>query len=206
MKVKLCGFKEEQTLRAAINANCNFLGFIFVKNSPREITLLKAKELAKIIPPTIAKVAVVVDCEIAFLEKIIAEFQPDYLQFHGQETAEFLINFKKIFPQIKVIKAFKIACKDDLNQIKNFEEIADLFLLDGKNAGSGEAFDWQILENFQTKKGWFLSGGINAKNLQEAIAKTKAKMIDVSSGIEEIRGQKSIKLINELMQICQKTC
>lgn len=206
MKIKLCGFKEEESLRAAINADCDFLGFIFVKKSPREINLETAKKLAKIIPAKIAKVAVVVDADFGFLEKIINEFQPQYIQFHGQETVEFLTNFKKNFPQIKIIKAFKISNKDDLNQIKNFEKIADLFLLDGKNAGSGESFNWKLLQDFRINKDWFLSGGINVKNLQEALAKTGARMIDISSGIEEVRGEKSIKLINELVAICGKIC
>ena len=61
-------------------------------------------------------------------------------------------------------------------------------------------FDWKILENFSSRKDWFLSGGLNIENIEEALKLTGAKMIDISSGIEKIRGQKSSELIEELMK------
>ena len=85
------------------------------------------------------------------------------------------------------------------HQTKNFEDFADYFLFDGKVAGGGNSFDWTILKNYHGAKNWFLSGGINSKNVLEAVKITGANMIDVSSGIEEIRGLKSPKLITELM-------
>lgn len=199
MKVKLCGFKEEKTLQAAIKEKCDFIGFIFHKKSPRFITVDDAAKLAKIVPASIAKVAVVVDADVDFLTEISQKFSPEFFQFHGSESPEFLREVRKKFPQIKIIKAFKISEKKDLDKISAFNEVADLFLLDGKNAGSGEKFDWEILQGFSPHKNWFLSGGLNARNICDAIKITGTKMIDISSGIEEIRGQKSPQLIAEFM-------
>ena len=98
-----------------------------------------------------------------------------------------------------MIKAFSIASNADLNQIKDFVDLSDLFLFDGKNPGSGSKFDWKILHNFSCPKDWFLSGGLNIQNIDEALKITGAKMIDVSSGIEKIRGQKSLNLIADFM-------
>ena len=86
------------------------------------------------------------------------------------------------------------------SKIKNFDNHIDYFLLDNKNPGSGEVFDWSILQNFNPVKPYFLSGGINIKNIEEAIKIVNPKFIDLSSGIEEIKGIKSSKLIIEMLQ------
>ena len=199
MQVKLCGFSEEKSLQVAIEENCNFLGFVFVEKSPRFVTLRQAAQLAKKVPSHIAKVAVVVDADFDYIKEIVANLAPDFFQFHGHESVEFLREFKNFFPQIKIIKAFAITNSNDLIKVKEFEEIADFILFDSKIAGSGTKFDWKILQNFSCKKNWFLSGGLNVHNIDEALITTGAQLIDLSSGIEEIRGQKSPKLIREFM-------
>ena len=65
--------------------------------------------------------------------------------------------------------------------------------------GSGQVFDWKILSGFKSRRDWFLSGGLNVNNVSDAVKITGAKMIDISSGIEKIRGQKSVELIEQLM-------
>ena len=203
MKIKLCGFTEKESLRVAIEAKCDFIGFVFYKKSPRYITLESASILAAKIPATIAKVAVVVDPDFEFLAKISQKFSPDFFQFHGSENVNFLREVRKKFPQIKIIKAFKLNEAQDLEHLKNFEDVADFFLFDGAKPGSGKSFKWEILKNFSSKKAngrdWFLSGGLNSDNLDEALKITGAKMVDISSGIEKSRGQKSPELIQELM-------
>ena len=67
--------------------------------------------------------------------------------------------------------------------------------------GGGKSFDWNILKDLKTKKEWFLSGGINADNLSYAINTTNAKMVDLSSSIEEVKGIKSKSLIEKFMKI-----
>lgn len=200
MKVKLCGFTDKKSVAAAIAQKCDFLGFVFCKKSPRFIVPENAAIISVQVPSSIAKVAVVVDPDFEFLEKISQKFAPDFFQFHGKETLEFLQKSREKFPKIKIIKAFQITEAKDLQQVKNFENCADLFLFDGKNAGSGEKFDWKILQNFSCEKDWFLSGGLNVENIDEALKITGAKLIDISSGIEKIRGEKSVELIAELMQ------
>lgn len=204
MQVKLCGFSEEDSLKAAIETNCNFIGFIFYDKSPRNISTIKAKKLFEIVPKHIAKVAVVVDPDHNLLKEIIS-LKPEYIQFHGNESLEFLQNFKKENPKIKIIKAFRIANKFDLAPAKEFEDIVDLFLFDSKvetgQGGTGAKFDWEILQNIDLKKDWFLSGGININNISKAINIDNVKMLDISSGIESSRGVKSPKLIEQFMRI-----
>lgn len=206
MKVKLCGFTEEESLQTAIDEKCDFIGFIFHKNSPRYVTIEKARNLAEKIPQNIAKVAVTVDAEFEFLEEIFQNLQPQFFQFHGKEDISYLQKFREIFPNTKIIKAFKISTKEDLETLHNYENYADFLMLDSRNAGSGESFDWNLLQNFNSTKPWFLSGGLNVQNIENAIATTNATMVDISSGIEEIRGVKSSKLVVEFMQKIREIC
>jgi phosphoribosylanthranilate isomerase len=200
MQIKLCGFTESQSLQCAVDLGCDFVGFVFVEKSIRYINPGAAAELSRIVTGQTKKVAVVVDSSLKILEKIIKNIEPELVQMHGSESAEDIANFKKNFPQIKVIKAFRVSKKSDLEEVKKYSEVSDFFLIDGSKPGSGEAFDWEILSGFQCKNDWFLSGGLNSENIETAIQKTGAKMIDISSGIEKIRGIKSPELISQLIK------
>jgi phosphoribosylanthranilate isomerase len=200
MKIKLCGFTEVKTIETAINYGCDFIGVVFAKNSIRYVDPNSAKILSDQIPNSIGKVAVVVNETIDTIKKINQNFQPNFFQLHGEEDINYIENLKKIFPKISIIKAISIFSKNDLTKIKNFDNHIDYFLLDNKNPGSGEAFDWKILQDFNLHKPYFLSGGINIKNIDEAIKIVNPKFIDISSGIEETKGIKSSKLIIEILQ------
>ncbi|MBM3580179.1 MAG: phosphoribosylanthranilate isomerase [Alphaproteobacteria bacterium] len=196
MKVKLCGFTEEKSLRAAIEAKCDFIGFVFYEKSPRYIAPEAAAALASLIPAEIKRVAVVVDPDFELLSKISRNFSPDFFQFHGSETPEFLRIVRKDFPGIKIIKALSEYWALGTG---HFEDVVDFFLFDSATPGSGKIFNWEILRGLKTKKDWFLSGGLNINNIDEALQIRGAKMIDISSGIEKSRGEKSPEMILALM-------
>ena len=200
MKIKLCGFTELKTIKTAIDYGCDFLGIVFVKNSIRYVNPEESKKLSSIIPNNIHKVAVVANETLENLQIINQNFQPNFFQLHGEENIEYVENLRKKFPNILIIKAISISEKNDLDKIKNFENYVDYFLLDNKNPGSGKAFKWEFLKDFKSAKPYFLSGGINLLNLDEAIKIANPEFIDISSGIEEIRGFKSSKLIIEILQ------
>ncbi len=201
MKIKLCGFKDQQSVLAAVACGVDFIGFVFCEKSPRYVTPEEAGKIAQVIPSRIAKVAVFANNDLSIIKQVYQYLKPEYFQFHGNETPGFLKKIKEIFPQVKIIKAFKISGRQDLRQIRNFENESDLFLLDSKTVeggGSGKSFDWRILIGFRARRMWFLSGGINIDNVLQASKISNAQMIDVSSGIEKIRGEKSIELIQQL--------
>ena len=200
MKIKLCGFTEQKTLKTAIDYDCDFIGLVFVKNSVRYVDPEKSKELSKIISPNIQRVAVIANESLENLQKINQNFQPNFFQLHGDENIQFIRELKRNFPKIFIIKALAISKKNDLNAIKNFENEVDYFLLDNKNPGSGESFDWNLLKDFKSPKPYFLSGGININNIDEAFKILNPDFIDISSGIEEERGIKSPKLIIEILK------
>lgn len=199
VKVKLCGFSEPQSLTCAIEQKADFVGFIFHEKSPRNITAEKARELGRLVPSHIPKVAVFQNPTLDDLHKAAQSLEPQYFQLHGSQSKQAIQEIKRLFPQIKLIKAFNVAQKSDLEQSIDFIDAADIFLFDGQISGGGKVFDWNFFSDFKSKKPWFLSGGLNCDNILQALKITGAQMVDVSSGIEKIRGVKSPELITEFM-------
>ncbi len=206
MKIKLCGFKTPESIAAAVSNHVNYIGFVFHPESPRYIEPDLAAELSKAIPATIDRVAVFSNNDLSIIKQVNRVLKPEYFQFHGTETPAFLEKIQEIFPDVRIIKAFQISSYADLKQIHKFQRCCDAYLFDSKfnqsfssGGGSGRPFDWRILSNFRSRKPWFLSGGINIKNFIDACKITGAKMLDISSGIEEGRGIKSSDMIQKLM-------
>ena len=108
---------------------------------------------------------------------------------------------KSDFPNLKIIKAISVNNSFNKSQVIDFEKVVDHILLDNKQPGSGQSFDWQLIKDIKFNKDWFLSGGINCDNIKNAVTTTQAPMVDISSGIEETRGKKSTSLINKITTI-----
>ena len=126
------------------------------------------------------------------------------LQLHGSETPERVAAVRKL-TGLPVIKAVGIAVPQDIESAKHFESVADYLLLDAKlptggpSGGKGVVFDWSVLKNAVFFKPWLLAGGLNERNIQEAVAATGAKLLDVSSGVENAKGRKSPEKIRAFL-------
>jgi phosphoribosylanthranilate isomerase len=110
------------------------------------------------------------------------------------------------------MKAIRVATAEDLAPLEAFEAVADWILFDAKPpksvtampGGTGIAFDWQLLQRVKPRKPWMLSGGLTADNLAEAVSITGAKMVDVSSGVEDRPGIKSVKKIQAFLMAAKR--
>ena len=196
VKVKICGLKTREAIIAAQDNGADFLGFIFAENSPRYITPIEAEKITK--NATAKKVAVVVDATDEQLSNIILHLNPDYIQLHGSEhhVRAMLIKDKFKLPLIKAVTPDNYPTVTQL-------DLFDYLLIDSPNGGgSGKSFNWRHF-NPPHGKNWFLSGGLNAGNLAEAVKATGAQYIDVSSGVESTRGVKDIQKIKEFLQIAK---
>lgn len=197
--IKICGLKTPEAIEAAQEAD--YLGFIFFPASPRYIT---PENAGKLKPHTSQEiVAVTVDPDDMLLSNICAKLAPDYIQLHGSESPMRVKEIKQKF-HIPVIKAFQIMEPGDFAQTKDFETVADLLLFDAKSShgmhgGSGIAFDWHMLAGRKFKRPYFLSGGLNIGNIEDALSISGANMIDISSGVESSRGEKSPAMIAEFI-------
>ena len=204
--IKNCGLQDIDSVDTAIESGARYLGFINHPTSPRHISSQVAATLTAHKPTHVQSVAVMVNPSDEELRRLFQSWRPDILQLHGDETPERMMEIKARY-YIPIIKAIPIGDKEDLKQLQQFEYLVEAFLFDTKSeharGGTGESFDWTILENFSLSVPWFLSGGLTAENVLEALQITHAPMVDVSSGIESTRGVKDLDKIiafNETVQ------
>jgi len=198
--VKICGLKTVEAVQAAKGAD--YFGFVFFPPSPRNITSENAEKLKAYASGR--TVAVTVDAGDDFLSEIFSKFRPDYIQLHGYETPERIKEIRQKFG-IPIIKAFNISTPADIEAVSLLEGISDMLLFDAKSpkglhGGTGLTFDWRMLTEKTFTKPWFLSGGINIANLEEALRISSATMVDISSSLESAPGVKDPVQITEFMK------
>lgn len=199
--IKICGIKTEQAVEAAARAGATHLGFVFFAASPRYIEPSHAYELSTL-APVLRRVALTVDADNRALDEIVGTAHPQMLQLHGAETPERVREIKARY-RLPVIKAIAIAEADDVKGAHAYEGVADFLLFDAKPAtlpgGNGLAFDWALIARETWRAPWLLSGGLNPDNVAEAIATTRTRGVDVSSGVEKSRGEKDPHLIEKFV-------
>ena len=198
---KVCGLSTPDAVDAAVAGGAAFVGFVFFPSSPRHVTPGKAAELARAVPPSTKKVAVVVDPTDDELHTVARSLDPDLLQLHGQESPERVAAIRDRFG-CGIIKAISVADTEDIVAAKNYEAVANMVLFDAKPravdplpGGNARSFDWSLLAGIELGLPWFLSGGLNAGNLADAVGATGARLVDVSSGVESTRGTKDPAMI-----------
>ncbi|MEW9082306.1 phosphoribosylanthranilate isomerase [Caldanaerobacter subterraneus] len=181
VKVKICGLRRLEDIYYANQLQPDFIGFVF-SESKRRVDLKEALEFVKRLKEGIKKVGVFVNEPVEKVMEIAEKLKLDVLQFHGDETQEYIDNFKNF----TVWKAIRIRSKLDLKKTGEFK--VDAFLFDSFSekgyGGTGEVFDWNILKAYKREIPVVLSGGLKEENVEEAIKLVRPYAIDVSSGVE----------------------
>ena len=208
LTVKICGMNSQTAIDTAIASGVDYLGFVFFPPSPRSLTPEIASSLVEKRSDDFKVVAVVVNPSDNLLEEISNHLAPDIIQLHGSETAEDITKIKQKF-NTKIIKAIKISERKDFEEVSKFDKVADFLLFDAAApvntahslpGGNGISFNWNWLSNASLATPWFLSGGLNISNINEAIETTGATAVDVSSGVEDKAGIKNNQKIIEFMK------
>ena len=200
--IKICGLKTSEAVDRALARGATHIGFIFFPKSPRHVDPEIAAELAEPVRGRVKIVAVTVDASDEELDDIVHLLKPDVLQMHGHETPERILQVKALYG-IPVMKAFSVREASDLERIDPYVGVADRFLFDAKApvgselpGGNGVSFDWNIMASLDASVDYMLSGGLNKDNVGLALASTRARGIDVSSGVESAPGIKDIVMID----------
>jgi phosphoribosylanthranilate isomerase len=204
--VKICGLKTPDALDAALDAGADMVGFVFFAPSPRHLGYEAARLLGERVKGRAAKVALSVDATDAELGNVVDALKPDMLQLHGRETPERVAVLRSRFG-LPVMKALPVEQRSDLLPIREYAHVADRILFDAcapqdatRPGGLGKAFDWRLLENLDVAVPFMLSGGLDARNVAEALAITRAPSVDVSSGVEKRLGEKDIAKIRAFVR------
>ena len=193
--IKICGLRDKDAINAAINFGAKYLGFVCnYPKSPRNVSPYQLIEITNNLPDSAAyKVAVLVDPDDGLID--IIKNSVDFLQLHGSETNERILDIKRKF-NLNIIKAIKIKTEEDLKQIDTYTNADDL-LLDTPAMEKSELFNFNLLDN-RNISSYFLAGGINIDNVVQAMQFTSK--LDISSGLESEPGVKDLEKIKDFMK------
>ena len=198
MKLKVCGMKHSQNITEIESLFPDLMGFIFYEKSKRFFNQPEINLNNKV-----KRVGVFVNENIQEIKNKIKKYKLDYVQLHGEENVNFSHSLQ---PFAKIIKVFKIDYNFNFKKTEEFEEVCDYFLFDTKSqlhGGSGKKFDWDLLKNYNCKKDFFLSGGIDISDIEEIkkiVNSYPIAGIDVNSKFELDNLEKDKEKINLLIK------
>jgi phosphoribosylanthranilate isomerase len=187
MFVKVCGLTTPEAIAAAVAAGVDAVGFVFTA-SPRRVTPDEARELARPLPPHIVRVAVFRHPEpelVAVVRRVLA---PDWLQADAEDIAAI-----ELPPDTKTLPVYR----------EGRPPPADAWpprlLFEGVDSGSGRTADWDEARHAAERAELILAGGLDAANVDAAIARVRPWGVDVSSGVELAKGRKDPRKIHEFV-------
>lgn len=196
--VKICGLSTPETVDAAIRLGATHIGLVHYEPSPRHVDLKTAAELRKLAEGRVQVALLLVNASQQLTGEALSKVRPDIIQFHGNETPEWLARVKSLVPA-QVWKAVGLSDSGTLERVRQYEGAADRILYDAPAAslpgGTGTRFDWSLLRNHRHSIDWGVAGGLTPANVAQAIAETGAPLVDVSSGVESAPGVKDVDKI-----------
>ena len=198
VKVKICGVTTVSQVEMVQHSGADAIGLVLYEKSSRYVDLDNAIKLRRAISSDVLCVALVVNADEKFIESVISKLKPDFIQFHGDETAEFCNQFN--YPFIRAIRMSEGL--NILDEVIGYKAEGG-FLFDAWNkdhyGGTGETFDWSRLpseHNFNL----ILAGGLNPDNVAAAVRLVKPYMVDVSGGVECSAGVKDQGKVAEFIR------
>ena len=190
--IKICGIKRLDDLECAIQNGADLIGFVFVKSSPRYIEPSSATNLLQSVSEKIKTVAVMQHATQNSLDSILDSFKPTYIQTDANDFLS--LNLPS---NIKKIRVYREQEDFDLSSI-NDESLA---LLEGPISGSGQMVNKEFLKKACKRKRLLIAGGLSPENIQSFLKEVKPYGVDVSSGVESSRGNKSKEKIIQFNKI-----
>jgi phosphoribosylanthranilate isomerase len=187
-RIKICGITSVADALRCAEAGADAVGLVFFPPSPRNVTLSRAVEIARALPPFVSAVALFVNPQPEQVESVLAACPVGALQFHGEESPQFCARFGRPY-----LKALRVRAGVDLLESLQPYGAASGWLLDafreGEYGGTGTAFDWDLIPAGLTRP-VVLSGGLDPENVSEAVRRVRPWAVDVSSGVEAAKGIK----------------
>jgi phosphoribosylanthranilate isomerase len=228
MKIKVCGMREPENIHAVEQLGVDMIGFIFWPDSPRYVQQIRSR--AGIIPDYTSlqderksgqaeakraqRVGVFVDDMPQSIVTRVFNYHLDFVQLHGNESAVMIDNLRRtldpdIHPGIGIIKALSISSEEDVAKYREFEGLVDLFLFDTRcscKGGSGEQFNWDVLNAYDGKTPFLLSGGIGPEDVERVRNFTHPQFagIDLNSRFETEPGLKDVESLKTFIEAIRR--
>jgi len=199
--VKICGLTNLDDTLDAVELGADFLGFNFYPDSPRFIEPNDALDIIQEVPQQVKKVGIFVNQDPQTVIDTAVELQLDFLQFHGDESADYCNAFGRPW-----IKAFRLRDESDLGKIAAYDSpwlLVDAYV-EKAFGGTGVVSNWDLAKKAKKNGLLFLSGGLKPENVEQAISAVHPYAIDVASGVEQAPGIKDRSKIAELIARVKK--
>lgn len=200
MIIKVCGMRDAENIREVERCNPDMMGFIFWDGTKRNVTTIP-----RYLPTRCKRVGVFVNAETDFIMQHVKDYALDAVQLHGNETPQYCEALKKEIPDTQLFKAISISDDTDITHAMDYEGLVDFFVFDTKCkcvGGSGEQFDWDILQVYHGTTPFLLSGGIGPDDADRINDFQHPGMtgIDLNSRFELSPAMKNVKKINEFIK------
>lgn len=190
-RIKVCGMRELAEVAAVVAAGVDAIGLIFVEQSPRYIDPERAREIVASLPPFVDAVGVFVDQEAAAVNEIVRYCGLTKVQLHGTESPAYCTEIS-----CRVMKAFQVRPSLTTEDLAPYAGVVSGFLFDTFHekiaGGTGQIFDWRLLEKLSPPRPVVLAGGLTPDNVGEAIRQAHPFAVDFNSGVEVKPGRKDL--------------
>ena len=196
-RIKICGLSREADVAAAVEAGADAVGFVLYGRSPRHVSAARAGELARLLPPFVTPVCLVVNAKPDELNRAIDQVPRSVLQFHGDETPA-----QCEAPARTYLRAARMREGFALVDFAHAYASASALLLDADVqgfGGGGKAFDWSLIPP-NVPAPLVLSGGLNPANVIDGVMRVRPWAVDVSSGVEAAKGIKDAAAIRRFCE------
>ena len=202
MLVKVCGMREPENIEKVAQLGVDMMGFIFYPKSPRFASQSVDRTAAD---KNVCRVGVFVNESVELISDKIQLFDLNAVQLHGNESRELCELLHKQNCLLKVIKAISVSTAGDILKYKEYVGAVDYFLFDTKCktvGGSGQQFDWQVLENYDGDVPFILSGGIGPEDVERIrnFHHPKCIGIDLNSKFEMEPGLKDVEMLKTFLE------
>ncbi len=199
-QVKICGVNSDAAFDVSVEAGADFIGFVFFQRSPRFVSARQAASLSSRHQGGPARVGLFVLPDPAELEAVMDLVKLDVLQIYGDEAA---CKAAAELSGLPVWRPFGVKTHADLpvqaGSAAGFVIESASPAAATRPGGNAVPMDWGLLAGWQAPAPWLLAGGLTAETVQEAIVKSGASGVDVSSGVETLPGVKSPSLIKRFI-------
>jgi phosphoribosylanthranilate isomerase len=203
LEVKVCGMRDARNIEQIADLSPDYLGFIFVPESPRYVGEHFEQEMIGHVPSSISTVGVFRNHAREFVIECVRRFGLSIVQLHGAEDPEYVRLLKGELPSVKIWKALEIGCREDLSTLNHDFGGVDRFVLDNGAGGTGRSFDWRWLLEYEGPLPFVLAGGIGDTTIGAAleIAREVSDLValDINSCVESEPGMKDAHKVKEIL-------
>ncbi len=200
-RIKICGLTRDADVDAAVEAGADAIGFVLYARSPRAVSVARAAELARRLPPFVTPVCLFVNAETALVTAAVQAIPHTLLQFHGDETPADCEALHQATGRPYLRAARMAPGLALLDFAADYASAAGLLLdthVEGYGGG-GKVFDWSLVPR-HVPRPVVLSGGLNPANVIDGITHVRPWAVDVSSGVEIAKGLKDAVLMRRFCE------